>query len=89
MLATRRASQVSHLKNEVRLLGSVSHPGLVALLGAYQDQHSVYLAMEYAPGTPGGKEKRKKITAPAAQQRCHHDARRHTRGERKRERKRL
>jgi hypothetical protein len=37
------AKQIEHVVNERAVLGQVSHPFLVGLVGAYQDAVSLYL----------------------------------------------
>jgi hypothetical protein len=37
------AKQIEHVANERAILGEVSHPFLVGLVGAYQDTASLYL----------------------------------------------
>lgn len=37
------AKQIEHVANERAVLGEVSHPFLVGLVGAYQDAASLYL----------------------------------------------
>lgn len=37
------AKQIEHVANERAILGEVSHPFLVGLVGAYQDTGSLYL----------------------------------------------
>lgn len=37
------AKQIEHVANERAILGEVSHPFLVGLVGAYQDAASLYL----------------------------------------------
>lgn len=37
------AKQIEHVANERAILGEVSHPFLVGLVGAYQDANSLYL----------------------------------------------
>ena len=42
--------QVIHLKAERDVLRMVNHPGLVNMLGAFQDAVCVYFVMEYVSG---------------------------------------
>lgn len=42
--------QVIHLKAERDVLRMVDHPGLVNMLGAFQDAICVYFVMEYVSG---------------------------------------
>jgi len=42
--------QVEHVKTEKKLLEEISHPFIVNLLGAYQDDKTLYLMMEYIIG---------------------------------------
>jgi serine/threonine protein kinase len=42
--------QLEHVKSEVSILHSVSHPFIVNLLGHSQDAKRLYLLMEYVPG---------------------------------------
>ncbi|EAN32661.1 cAMP-dependent protein kinase catalytic subunit [Theileria parva strain Muguga] len=42
--------QVDHIISENKLLGSVSHPFIVNLLGSYKDDYYLYLVMEYVSG---------------------------------------
>ena len=44
------AAQVIHLKAERDVLRMVNHPGLVNMLGAFQDAVCVYIVMEYVSG---------------------------------------
>ena len=44
------AAQVIHLKAERDVLRMVNHPGLVNMLGAFQDAVCVYFVMEYVSG---------------------------------------
>lgn len=44
------AAQVIHLKAERDVLRMVNHPGLVNMLGAFQDAVCVYFVMEYVCG---------------------------------------
>ena len=37
------AKQIEHVANERAILGEVAHPFLVGLVGAYQDNNSLYL----------------------------------------------
>jgi len=45
-----RLKQVDHIKSEVRILTSISHPYIVNLLGHLQDERRMYLLFEYVPG---------------------------------------
>ena len=43
-------AQVIHLKAERDVLRMVNHPGVVSMLGAFQDRAYVYFVMEYVSG---------------------------------------
>jgi serine/threonine protein kinase len=45
-----RLKQVEHIKSEVKILSSVSHPFIVNLLGHMQDERRLYMLLEYVPG---------------------------------------
>lgn len=45
-----RMKQVEHIKNEVSLLSRIDHPGIVNLVGHFQDEVKLYLVMEYVEG---------------------------------------
>ena len=42
--------QVEHVKTEKKLLETISHPFVVNLMGAFQDDKNLYLMMEYIIG---------------------------------------
>ena len=42
--------QVEHVKTEKKLLETISHPFIVNLMGAFQDEKNLYLMMEYIIG---------------------------------------
>ena len=44
------AVQVIHLRAERDVLRMVNHPGLVNMLGSFQDAACVYFVMEYVSG---------------------------------------
>lgn len=45
-----RLKQVDHIKSEVRLLSMIMHPFIVNLLGHFQDEHKLYMVIEYVQG---------------------------------------
>ena len=42
--------QVEHIQNEVSLLSSIEHPGIVNMYGHFMDATKLYLVMEYVEG---------------------------------------
>ena len=42
--------QVEHVKTEKKLLETISHPFIVNLMGAFQDEKNLYLMLEYIIG---------------------------------------
>ena len=48
--AVIRLKQVDHIISEKTILKSLSHPFIVGLLGSFQDEAHLYLALEYVPG---------------------------------------
>ena len=45
-----RTKQTDHLRNEIYILASISHPFIVKTQGIAQDQKYLYISMEYIPG---------------------------------------
>jgi len=45
-----RLKQVDHIKSEVSLLSMIQHPFVVNLLGHFQDDRRLYMALEYVQG---------------------------------------
>ena len=45
-----RLKQVEHTLSERAILGRVSHPNVVNLLGTFQDAQNLYMIMEYVSG---------------------------------------
>jgi len=45
-----RHKQVEHIRNEKAVMSTLSHPGIVRLLGSCSDTTYLYLLMEYVPG---------------------------------------
>ena len=41
---------MDHLKNEVYILNSLSHPFIVKMAGMTQDPKFLYIGMEFVPG---------------------------------------
>ena len=48
--AVVRLKQVDHIISEKTILKAISHPFIVSLLGSFQDESRLYLALEYVPG---------------------------------------
>ena len=42
--------QIDHIKNEKNLLASISHPFIVNLLEAFQDEQNLYLVFDFVQG---------------------------------------
>ncbi len=45
-----RLKQVTHVKNEIALLRTMDHPGLVKMSGMFQTDENLYLILEYING---------------------------------------
>merc|ERR1711871_1415813 len=45
-----RLKQVEHIKAEKTILGSINHPFIVNMFGAFQDERCLYMLMEYVIG---------------------------------------
>merc|ERR1711998_696352 len=45
-----RLKQVEHIKAEKSILGSINHPFIVNMFGAFQDERCLYMCMEYVIG---------------------------------------
>lgn len=45
-----RLKQVDHIKSEVQLLSRIQHPFIVNLVSFFQDEHKLYMVLEYVPG---------------------------------------
>ncbi len=45
-----RLKQVTHVKNEIALLRTMDHPGLVKMSGMFQTDEHLYLVLEYVNG---------------------------------------
>eukprot|EP00920_Eleutheroschizon_duboscqi_P031316 GHVT01075686.1.p1 GENE.GHVT01075686.1~~GHVT01075686.1.p1 ORF type:complete len:618 (-),score=83.89 GHVT01075686.1:1797-3650(-) len=45
-----KMKQVEHVKDEKRILWSVTHPFIVNLLAYFQDEHRIFMLMEYVNG---------------------------------------
>eukprot|EP01084_Bolivina_argentea_P200767 343272_1 len=45
-----RLKQVTHIKNEITLLRTMDHPGLVKMCGMFQTDENLYLVLEYING---------------------------------------
>ena len=45
-----KSKQVDHLKNEVQILNSLTHPLIVKMAGITQDSKFLYIGMEFIPG---------------------------------------
>merc|ERR1711871_565214 len=45
-----RLKQVEHIKAEKTILGSINHPFIVNMYGAFQDERCLYMLMEYVIG---------------------------------------
>eukprot|EP00922_Rhytidocystis_sp_ex-Travisia-forbesii_P049014 GHVS01072980.1.p1 GENE.GHVS01072980.1~~GHVS01072980.1.p1 ORF type:complete len:655 (+),score=99.17 GHVS01072980.1:253-2217(+) len=45
-----KLKQVDHVKDERRILSKVSHPFIINLIASFQDQHRLYMLMEYVNG---------------------------------------
>ena len=43
---------IRSLKQEIALLAAFDHPNIVRYLGAQQEQHKLFILMEYMPGCP-------------------------------------
>jgi serine/threonine protein kinase len=45
-----KRNQLEHLKNEKEILSSIDNPFIIKLKGTFQDDHYVYMLLEYACG---------------------------------------
>ena len=45
-----RLKQVEHIKNEKAILGDVSHPFIVVMYAAFQDERNLYMLLDYVIG---------------------------------------
>eukprot|EP00922_Rhytidocystis_sp_ex-Travisia-forbesii_P051402 GHVS01076295.1.p1 GENE.GHVS01076295.1~~GHVS01076295.1.p1 ORF type:complete len:714 (+),score=123.75 GHVS01076295.1:382-2523(+) len=45
-----KLKQVDHVKDERRILSKVNHPFIINLVASFQDQHRLYMLMEYVNG---------------------------------------
>jgi protein kinase X len=50
LLQILRLKQLDHIKSEVKILSTISHPFIVNLHGHTQDDRRIYLLFEYVPG---------------------------------------